>query len=124
MTSSAIVLAVLGVALTFAPAETQHYFGVAPNVVVSLLLQIAGAAFLGFAFLDWMAKESVIGGIYNRPLAMGNFLHFFAGACAAVKFAFAHSSNLAIIVLAVVYCAFAAGFAFLAFGSGISQPKS
>ena len=121
MTSSAIVLAVLGLTLTFAPAETQRYFGATPSAIVSLVLQIAGAAFLGFAFLDWMAKDSVIGGIYNRPLAMGNFLHFFAGACAAVKFVLAYSSGVVTVAIAVIYCVLAAGFAFVAFGSGITS---
>src|SRR5713226_2230428 len=72
MTTSAAVTAVIGVALAFAPAEILAYSGSAPNPALSVLLQVAGAAFLGFAILDWMARASVIGGIYNRPLALGN----------------------------------------------------
>ena len=32
-----------------------------------------------------MAKESLIGGIYNRPIAIGNFMHFAVGAMALIK---------------------------------------
>jgi hypothetical protein len=30
--------------------------------------------------LNWMARANRIGGIYSRPVAMGNFLHFTMGA--------------------------------------------
>jgi len=31
---------------------------------------------LGFSILNWMSKASLIGGIYNKPLLIGNLLHF------------------------------------------------
>ncbi len=50
-----------------------------------LLVQLLGALYLGFGMLNWMSKGVVMGGIYARPLVMGNLLHFFAGAMALLK---------------------------------------
>jgi hypothetical protein len=124
MTASAAVVAVIGLALSFAPAEIVAYLGAAPNAVLSVLLQVAGAAFLGFAILDWMARASVIGGIYNRPLALGNFLHFGAGAIAAGKAAFAGHTQGSVIVLGLVYAFLAIGFGFVIFGDGKVPSRS
>ena len=35
--------------------------------------------------VNWMAKGSLIGGIYARPVAIGNLTHFTVGALALVK---------------------------------------
>jgi hypothetical protein len=44
-----------------------------------------GALYLGFAILNWMARSVMIGGIYARPIALGNFLHFAVLTTAAWK---------------------------------------
>lgn len=114
MAASAIVTALLGLALTFAPAEVLRYFG-GGGAAAPLLLQIAGAAFLGFAILDWMAKESTIGGIYNKPLALGNFLHFVVGAIAIVKFVIAGHRDPIVIAAGAIYVLMAIGFGRIVF---------
>jgi len=80
MTSSAVVLGVIGVLCSFAPHEIIKYTGTEPVGFSSLVIQISGALYLGFAMLNWMSKGIIIGGIYARPLAMGNFMHFIVGA--------------------------------------------
>src|SRR6185369_6909907 len=50
-----------------------------------LFVQIFGALYFGYAMLNWMTKDAVIGGIYNRPVAIANFTHFAIGALALVK---------------------------------------
>lgn len=35
--------------------------------------------------LNWMAKGSLIGGIYNRPIAVANFTHFIIAGLAVIK---------------------------------------
>jgi hypothetical protein len=50
-----------------------------------VLAQLAGAMAMGWAILDWMARRQRIGGIYNRPLALANWLHFLTGSFALVK---------------------------------------
>ena len=72
------------------------------------------ALYLGFGILNWMAKGTLIGGIYNRPIAIGNLMHFGVGAIALVKI----SSNIQIhseiiISLSAVYVIFALLFAYV-----------
>jgi len=116
MAASALTLGVAGLALTFAPAEILKSLGVSGNAAVTLAFQITGALFLGFALLDWMMKESTIGGIYNRPLAAGNFMHFFVGAIALAKAVMAGHTETAVCIAAGIYAVFAVGFGWMLFG--------
>jgi len=76
MSASAAFLAMLGLAALFLPQELLIYAGSSPAGFPLLVIQVSGALYLGFANLNWMARGVLIGGIYSRPLAMGNFLHF------------------------------------------------
>ena len=111
MTCAAILLAAGGLACTFAPAELLAAAGLpgAPAPVV-LVVQALGAAWLGFALLDWHARGAPFGGIYGRPIALGNFLHFTVIAVALAKAAFAASTlPLAAMTLVVAVLALAFG---------------
>jgi hypothetical protein len=84
MIGSAVFMGTLGIALTFLSSEVAGYLEFqAPGTV--LLLQILGALCFGFAMLNWMSKESVIGGIYSRPLVLANLSHYFIGAMAFIN---------------------------------------
>jgi hypothetical protein len=110
LSSNAVFMALLGVAASFLPQEIAARFGIHADPFVVLLVQMAGALYLGFAILNWMAKASLIGGIYNRPLALGNFLHSAVGAVVLLK-AWAggfHASE--IIIGAAAYSLFGAWF--------------
>src|SRR5687768_15066617 len=85
MTFSAICLGLGGIALSFLPYELQVYFGLHPGVSLSLIIQVLGALYFAFAMLNWMARGSFIGGIYNRPIAVANLTHFFMGSIALIK---------------------------------------
>ena len=115
MISSAFLMGVCGVLLQFIPHEVLSYFGIGSSGINALFLQIAGALYLGFAMMNWMAKTVLIGGIYARPLAMGNFLHFLVGALAFLKYAVASSGEAAVWVLAALYSLFAILFGFVFF---------
>ena len=52
-----------------------------------MLSQLLGALYLGFALLNWLSKGVRMGGIYARPLAMGNGLHFLVGAFTLLRHA-------------------------------------
>lgn len=108
MAASALFMGAIGLALTFAPAELLARTDVTPAHLVIVAAQIAGALYLGFAILNWMQRESTIGGIYNRPLAMGNFTHFFVGGAALVKAHF--------WIPGAIYAVFALAFGLLLFG--------
>ena len=85
MIFSALFLACTGISLTFLPAEIAGYINSDVSTPLLILFQILGALYLAFAMLNWMAKESVIGGIYNRPIAIANFTHFLIGGLALIK---------------------------------------
>jgi hypothetical protein len=115
MIISALLMAVCGVLFQFIPHQILHLFNADSNGVLPLFVQIMGAMYLGFAMMNWMAKTVLIGGIYARPLAMGNFLHFTIGALALLKFAFSAPNLLVIWVLASIYLIFAILFAVVLF---------
>ncbi len=114
--ASSIFLALLGLAATFAPHEVLAALGTSAEEPLPVLVQLAGALYLGFAFTNWTAKGSLVGGVYARPISVGNFFHFVAGALALGKFLLANSSSSPLVVLTVAYVVFALGFATLVFG--------
>jgi len=85
MTTSAVMMGAAGAAASFLPQEILQHAGLASNGSAVLGVQILGALYLGFAMLNWIARANLIGGIYSRPVAMGNFLHFTVAALALVK---------------------------------------
>jgi hypothetical protein len=117
MVASALFMAVAGVAFSFLPVELLRAAGESGSAVMALAVQVAGAMLLGLAILNWMAKDSVIGGIYNRPLAMGNFMHFAVGAIALVKGVMAGHAQTGVWVAAAIYAILAGGFGAMLFGT-------
>jgi hypothetical protein len=81
-----------------------------------VLVQLAGALYLGFAMLNWMSQGSVMGGIYGRPVAIGNLAHFTIGALALLKLVLSEQRVVELVIGAAVYTAFAVAFAIVAFG--------
>lgn len=115
MGGSAVVMAILGLVGSFGPAELLGAAGARSTDGLKLLVQVLAALYLGFAMLNWMSKDAVIGGIYGRPTTMANLLHFFAGGMALLKGAAREPGAGALWVLAVVYGVFAVGFGLVAF---------
>jgi hypothetical protein len=115
MVSSAIFMAALGLAATFMPQEIVASLG-GGSRTIPLIVQILGALYLGFAMLNWMVKESLIGGIYSRPVSMGNFLHFTIGAITLVKAVAAGERAIVIMVCAAIYVILALTFGSVVFG--------
>ena len=90
MIFSALFMAALGLFTLFAPDKVLGMHGTPPDNATMLLIQMMGALYLGFASLNWAARGVLIGGIYARPVAIGNFTHFTIVAImlakAAIKF--------------------------------------
>jgi hypothetical protein len=102
MSSSALFMAARGVAGSFLPQESVAYLGARPDPPVVLPIQIGGALYLGFAILNWMTKGVLIGGVYSRPVALGNFLHFAVVAIILLKALLGGFKPIEIIVAAGV----------------------
>ena len=115
MRASAVLLGVVGAAATFLPQEILIRAGAAPVGFSVVLVQIAGALYLGFAVLNWMAQGNIIGGIYSRPVAIGNLAHFTLAGLALLKSIVAGQQPIEVIAGTAAYTAFAVLFALVAF---------
>ena len=116
MMISAIFLAVNGFGFTFFPNEIAGLLINDDNYIFILILQILGALYLGFSILNWMSKASLIGGIYNKPILIGNLLHFFTASMALIKLAFKVETNLQLIFsYTIIYSLFALSFGYVFF---------
>tara|TARA_B100000470_G_C19740496_1_gene368963 strand:+ start:694 stop:1086 length:393 start_codon:yes stop_codon:yes gene_type:complete len=114
MTISALFLGIIGIFLSFLPKEIINYLNINSNVITILLFQLLGALYLGFGILNWMLKGSRIGGIYNRPVLMGNLMHFLVGAIALIKIVTSIQAHSEIIIfLMIVYSTLSISFAIL-----------
>lgn len=91
MTVTAILFAAIGITLTFAPDYVMTLMGIAPNKGIELILQLLGGAYYGFAMLNWMAKGAIIGGIYNKPIAIANFVQFLIAGMALTRASFSNN---------------------------------
>ncbi len=114
MGSSALFMALLGSVTLFLPEETLTYLGADSIANASLTVSIMGAMYLGFAFLNWYTRSISIGGIYARPLAMGNFMHFAVGAVTLAKM-FRIDMPQLLIPIALIYVLFALAFGWILF---------
>ena len=85
MTFAALTLGATGIFLTFAPDLVLNHLIVETTPAALLLAQVLGGLYVSYAMLNWMTKESLIGGIYNRPIAIANFAHFFIAGLALIK---------------------------------------
>jgi hypothetical protein len=117
MAASALVLTLLGLPCIFAPDLVLKELTGGTSAPAELLVQVTGALYLGFAGLNWMGRGNLIGGIYGRPVAMGNLLHFLVAAIALLKYAPNASPSAPAWVLAAIYAALAVAFGLFVFGN-------
>ncbi len=85
MTISALVLGISGILMTFIPDTITYELFQNSQRSIQVMVQITGGLYFGFAMLNWMVKGSLIGGIYNRPIAVANFTHFMVSGIALFK---------------------------------------
>jgi len=124
MIISAIFLAVNGFGLSFFPNEISLLLTNDDNHIFILILQILGALYLGFSYINWMSKNSLIGGIYNKPLLIGNTLHFLTASMAMIKLVFKFENNLQLIIPhTIIYCLFTLFFGYVFFSDPFKKPQ-
>ncbi|MBT3608336.1 MAG: hypothetical protein HN815_09080 [Candidatus Marinimicrobia bacterium] len=122
MTLSAIILALIGISLIFLPKEILEYLELSVSETLQLLMQIIGSFYFAFAILNWMSKGSIIGGIYNRPIAMANLTHFVIAGLALIKGILANPSfSYVIWLIAIIYSIFAILFGIVAFKHPVNE---
>jgi hypothetical protein len=81
-----------------------------------------GALYLGFAILNWTARGVLMGGIYARPLALGNFLHFAMVGVMLIKAAITFGV-IQLATSAFVFSVFAIWFGVVLFTSPVRRPQ-
>lgn len=118
MMASAVTLGLSGLVVSFTPEEFLGYLGYAAEGPMPELLKLMGGLYLGFAMLNWTAKDNMIGGIYGRPVAIGNFLHYFVGGLTLLKYQVSAGVDAIFTPALVVYAVFAIAFGWLVFGRG------
>lgn len=127
MAISSLALGLAGLAASFAPAELLRALGSPAAEPLPVLIQLLGSMYLAFAITNWTAKDNMIGGIYSRPLSLGNCVHFVVGSLALAKQQFSHDMSVPLITALIVYTIFAICFAWLVFGYGsackVAAPK-
>ena len=115
LTLSAFVLAVLGAVTMFAPHELASAVDPSASPSAAALIQTAGSALIAVAVLNWMSRGNRIGGIYGRPLAVGNLLLFTSASLSLGKAAAAGSLPETSLALCALLGGLAASFAWLTF---------
>lgn len=124
MTSSALTLGTVGVILTFIPETTLNLLTINSNETALFMMQIVGALFFAFGMLNWMTKSSIIGGIYNRPIAVANLTHFLIAGLALSKGLFANPKlPFMIWVIGGVYFVFMILFGIILFRHPTTETK-
>lgn len=115
MTLSSLLMGAAGIILSFAPSEVLQYLKIESAIAVEVvIMQILGALYFAFAMVNWTAKANLIGGIYGRPIAIGNLTHFVIGALALIKSYFSNHESV-VLIFAVIYAVFAVLFSIVFF---------
>lgn len=119
LAASAFVMGAAGIAASFLPTGLLEALGTAPATPLRLMVQLLGALLFGFAMINWAARGSAMGGIYGRPIAIGNLTHFVIGGLALSKAVLDGATEPAVMVAAAVYVLFAVAFALVVFRSPV-----
>ncbi|PIQ63498.1 MAG: hypothetical protein COV99_02445 [Bacteroidetes bacterium CG12_big_fil_rev_8_21_14_0_65_60_17] len=75
---AAVVLSLTGIVTLFAPEILlSNILGTAD--ATHPLVSMLGGLMLAFGYMNWMGRNAILGGIYGKPLVMGNLLHGIVG---------------------------------------------
>ena len=119
MTIAAAGFAATGLALLFAPDETG---GALTAGAGGPLMQLLGAALLGCAAMNWIARGAALGGIYGRAVVVANQVHTTIGALVLVRHAISTGVSPLYWAVTAFYVPAALFFSYLAFfSSGLKR---
>lgn len=107
-----IGLGLLGIALIFAPDNIAGVLSLDSSAALPLTMW--GSAMFGLGLLNWNGRNAIYGGIYGRPILLGNLAHAFAGFMALIGVA-TLDGPWPILAVTVFYGLYAAGYARIMF---------
>lgn len=73
MMASSVLLVVLGLAGLFLPEAVAG--GLALPAGASQVVPLVAGGQLGFAAVNWVGRGAIYGGIYGKPIVLGNWLN-------------------------------------------------
>lgn len=111
--ASALLLALAGVSLLFAPIEILAR--VAPEVPVSTawIAQLLAAAWLGLAAMNWTTRFAIVGGIYGRAVGFANATTYFVSAMTLLRFVRSGAMSMTVLAITAVAVVMAAIYGWL-----------
>jgi hypothetical protein len=116
-----VILGVAGIALIFAPTELARSIGAPHAPVITVLLQLYGAALFGLAMTGWMVRGAVVGGVFGRSYVVGNAAHAFVGALTLIRLALEAGAAPVLQIITAIYWLLALTFGYLMF---VSSPRA
>ncbi len=102
-TSSAVVLAVGGIALLFGSNELLAPMVPGASAGITVLGQMVAAGWLAVAWLNWNQRQMVIGGIYGRPAVLANFTLYLISVSSLAHRLMAGGAPVVLLVLALLF---------------------
>ena len=125
MTTSSLILGLAGIFALFAPENLLTMLSAPIVNPLPTLIQLLGALYFSMSLINWTAKDSAIGGVYARPISLGNFSHFFSGMFILGKYLLANEFNIFTLLIELVYAILAFLFYWLVFRhTGIAVGKT
>jgi hypothetical protein len=115
LTLSALILFAVGGAALFAADEVARLFAAGASKGLAFAIQLTGCGLLGFAALNWMSRGNRIGGIYARPIGIGNLLLFTTAGLTIGKATLAGSLPVIVTAVGIIFAILAIAFAWLVF---------
>ncbi|WP_234572558.1 hypothetical protein [Rhodohalobacter sp. 614A] len=111
MVASGILNGILGIVLTFLPQEIGGWLGLASETEAGVLaFQLLGGALFGLGLINYMGRNAILGGIYGKPILLGNMVFHFIAALDLIRFIFDADQFGFLMVVAMLYTFLAAAF--------------
>ena len=113
--ASALLLVLAGAALLFAPLEvlSRAVPDIPPSA--SWLGQLLGAAWLGLATMNWLARFTMVGGIYGRAIVSANAAAYFVSAMVMLSAGRRLGFSTSMLAIAIIALVMAAVYGYLLF---------
>ncbi len=120
MITSGILNGILGIVFIFLPQEIGRWLGMSsPTGAGVLALQLLGAALFGFGLINYVGRNAILGGIYGKPILLGNMVFHFIAALELIRYIFEADRYGFLLVAAMLYAFLAAGFIRMNFTSAV-----
>jgi hypothetical protein len=120
VTLVAVLLIGLGMVALFAgePLGRQLFSTAVPPPLAS----VWGVALVGLGLTNWIAKGSILGGIYGKAVVVGNHAHFLGGSLVLLSSGDVVRSTPVYWVVTGIYLFGATLFTYLTLSSGVRRP--